>query len=138
MENAAKALTIAGGIFIALMILGALILMFNNLSSYQNQNDATTKQTQITDFNNEFTPYDKPDLTLMELKSIYNKIVSHNTRNPEERIINNIKDSNVYPQIEDDFKQLSEEDKQTAVFSCTKVEHASNGKINKMEFKRVK
>lgn len=136
MENAAKALTIAGGIFIALMILGALILMFNNLSSYQNQNDATTKQTQITDFNNEFTPYDKTDLTLMELKSIYNKIVSHNKRNPDELISTNIE--TIYSEIEIDFKQLNEEHKQTAVFSCTKVGYASNGKINCMEFKRVK
>ncbi len=136
MENAAKALTIAGGIFIALMILGALILMFNNLSSYQNQNDATTKQMQTTDFNNEFTPYDKPDLTLMELKSIYNKIASHNKRNPDEIINTNIKD--IYLDIEKDFKQLDEEQKQTAVFSCKGVGYASNGKINKMEFERVK
>ena len=47
MENATRALTMAGGILIALMILGALFLMFNNLSSYQNQNDTSTKSTQI-------------------------------------------------------------------------------------------
>ena len=73
MENATRALTMAGGILIALMILGALFLMFNNLSSYQNQNDTSTKSTQIAEFNNQFEPYNKDDLTLMELHSVYNK-----------------------------------------------------------------
>lgn len=121
MENATRALTIAGGIFIALMILGVLMLMFNNLSSYQNQNDATKKQSQIADFNNEFTPYDRQDLTLMDLKSIYNKIESHNVRNPDEKISTNI--GSIYINIGNDFKSLDEEDKQTAQFSCTKVEY---------------
>ena len=68
MENATRALVMAGGILIALMILGALLLMFNNLSSYQNSNDANTKSSQIAEFNNQFEPYNKKDLTLMELK----------------------------------------------------------------------
>ena len=89
MENATRALTMAGGILIALMILGALFLMFNNLSSYQNQNDTSTKSTQIAEFNNQFEPYNKDNLnnkdnlTLMELHSVYNKVNSNNTKNPE-------------------------------------------------------
>ena len=35
MENASKALIMAGGVMIALLIIGSLLLMFNNLSSYQ-------------------------------------------------------------------------------------------------------
>lgn len=86
MENATRALTMAGGILIALMILGALFLMFNNLSSYQNQNDTSTKSTQIAEFNNQFEPYNKDNLTLMELHSVYNKVNSNNTKNPEYKI----------------------------------------------------
>ncbi len=33
MENASKALIMAGSVLIALLIIGALILMFNNLSN---------------------------------------------------------------------------------------------------------
>ena len=34
MENASKALIMAGSILIGLMVIGALLLMFNSLSSY--------------------------------------------------------------------------------------------------------
>lgn len=36
MENASKALLIAASVLIALLIIGALTLMFNNLTRYQN------------------------------------------------------------------------------------------------------
>ena len=136
MENASKALLMAGGILIALMILGALILMFTNLSDYKNSQDSETKASQIAEFNNQFTPYDKHDLTLMELKTLYNKIESHNKKNPEEQIESNIKD--VYSNITNEFNRLPEEDKQNKVFKCTKVEYKNpGGKISKMEFEDV-
>ena len=90
MENASRALIMAAGILIALMILGALMLMFNNLSSYQDQNDMTKEQAQVVEFNNQYLAYEKDDLTLMEMKSLYNKIQSHNIKNPEEQITSNI------------------------------------------------
>ena len=114
MENATRALTMAGGILIALMILGALFLMFNNLSSYQNSNDASTKNSQIAEFNNQFEPYNKDNLTLMELKSVWNKIQSNNSKNPEYFIETNI--NSIYANIDYD----------------------SEGRINKMEFKKIK
>ena len=133
MENATRALVMAGGILIALMILGALLLMFNNLSSYQNSNDANTKSSQIAEFNNQFEPYNKKDLTLMELKSIYNKIESNNSKNPEYTINTNI--SSIYSNITSDFAKLPEEDKQTKSFKCTTVEYKNqDGRISKMEF----
>ena len=59
MENASKALIMAGGVLIALMILGALLLMFNNLSSYQNTNTQTTEEAQVIAFNNQFETYNR-------------------------------------------------------------------------------
>lgn len=135
MENATRALTMAGGILIALMILGALLLMFNNLSSYQNKNDSSMKDSQIAEFNNQFEPYNKNNLTLMELKSVWNKIQSNNSKNPEYFIETNIKEE-VYPTIDNNFSSLPEEDKQKSVFSCIKIEYDSKeGRINKMYFK---
>lgn len=136
MENATRALTMAGGILIALMILGALFLMFNNLSSYQNSNDASTKNSQIAEFNNQFEPYNKDNLTLMELKSVWNKIQSNNSKNPEYFIETNI--NTIYANIDKDFTSLPEEDKQKRVFGCTNIDYDSEGRINKMEFKKIK
>lgn len=137
MENATRALTIAGGILIALMILGALLLMFNNLSTYQNQKDTAAKTSQITEFNNQFMAYDKQDLTLMDLKSLYNKVISNNKKNPENPIETNVE--SVYPNITQEFKEISEEDKQNKVFKCKEIEYKNaEGKISKMLFEEVK
>ena len=65
MENASKALLMAGGILIALLILGALIMMFTSLQDYQNTNDAQTKNSQIAQFNNQFEPYNKDGKTII-------------------------------------------------------------------------
>ncbi len=137
MENATRALVMAGGILIALLIIGALMLTFNNLSSYQKSNNDSKKTSQIAEFNNQFEPYNKKDLTLMELKSIYNKIQSNNAKYPEYAITHNI--NNVYSLIDDEFKEIKEEDKQNRVFECTKIEYENEGgRISNMEFTKVK
>ena len=47
MENASRALVMAGSILIGLLVLGALILLFRNLSSYQNSEVQNTRQAQV-------------------------------------------------------------------------------------------
>ena len=59
MENATKALVMAGGILITILIIGALYLMFSNLAEYQNSKDDLNKASQIAEFNNQFEPYNK-------------------------------------------------------------------------------
>lgn len=80
MENASKALLIAGGVLIALMILGALLLMFNNLSAYQDYNDQTTKEAQIIKFNNQFDTYNRDNVRGSDLYSLLNKVIDYNRR----------------------------------------------------------
>lgn len=142
MENATRALTMAGGILIALMILGALFLMFNNLSSYQNQNDTSTKSTQIAEFNNQFEPYNKKDnLTLMELHSVYNKVNSNNTKNPEYKIEmiyefnSNHEDRNLKENFKSNFTAIEEAEKMNSTFSCINIENKGvDGRISKIVF----
>ena len=143
MENATRARTMAGGILIALMILGALFLMFNNLSSYQNQNDTSTKSTQIAEFNNQFEPYNKKDnLTLMELHSVYNKVNSNNTKNPEYKIEmiyefnSNHEDGNLKENFKSNFTAIEEAEKMNSTFSCINIENKGvDGRISKIVFK---
>ena len=67
MENASKALIIAGSVLIALMIIGALVLMFSNLTNYQNTNIDTTRTAQIAQFNSEYETYNRQDVRGSEL-----------------------------------------------------------------------
>lgn len=136
MENASKALIMAGGILIALLIIGLLVLMFTSLQDYRNSEEQSTKDTQVAKFNDQFEPYKKDDLTLMELKSVYNKIESNNKKYPEYEIKNNI--ASVYPDINKDFKSIPEEDKINGKFKCIKTEYKNiDGRISLMNFEKV-
>lgn len=80
MENASKALIMAGSVLIALLILGALLLMFNNLSSYQKVGERDTREAQVIEFNNQFTTYLRDDVRGSDMISLMNRIVDYNTR----------------------------------------------------------
>lgn len=83
MENASKALIMAGSVLIALMVVGALVLMFNNLSSYQKSTDENTKEVQIIEFNNQYETYNRPEIRGTELYSLLNKVIDYNRRKSE-------------------------------------------------------
>lgn len=74
MENASKALIMAGSVLIALMIIGALVLMFSNLTSYQETNKDVAKSAQIAEFNTQHETYNRNDLRGSELYSLLNKL----------------------------------------------------------------
>ena len=54
MENASKALIMAGSVLIALMIIGALILTFSNITAYQETNTRSTRSSQMAEFNSQY------------------------------------------------------------------------------------
>lgn len=80
MENASKALIMAGSVLIALMIIGALMLMFGNLTSYQETDTQGTRSAQIAEFNQQFETYDRNDVRGSDLYSLLNKVIDYNRR----------------------------------------------------------
>lgn len=156
MENAAKALLMAGGILIAMLVIGALVMMFIQLGDYQMSTAASEKQAQVAKFNNQFEPFNKEELSLMELKSVYNKIVSNNKRNPEYIIKSNIieeyeDEKNIYTKYtsptaewtrynaKDSMNTSQENVKMNSKFACTEIKYKNqDGRISEMNFKIVK
>lgn len=153
MENATRALVMAGGILIGILILGALMLMFNSIGAYQTNKNDSDKQTEIAQFNNQFEPYNKEDLTLMELKSVYNKILS-NRKNSEFKINSNLLDETkakdilnccdtdrdgntelIYNDFKNNFNKIIESQKIYRRFKCKSIEYAnSGGRISQIDF----
>lgn len=80
MDNASKALIMAGGVLIGLLIISALVLMFSNLSAYQDTNIESTRDSQIVEFNNKYESYNKQNLRGSELYSLLNMVVDYNRR----------------------------------------------------------
>lgn len=80
MENASKALVMAGSILIALLVLGALMLMFNQISHYHGSESDFEEVSQLSQFNDQFAQFARNDLAGTELISLVNKVVDYNKK----------------------------------------------------------
>ena len=72
MENATKALLMAGGVLIAVIVIVVLILTFKRTGSVSRGYSKTLDAEQITIFNSNFTKYQNQDLTIHEVVTICN------------------------------------------------------------------
>ena len=78
MENASKALRIAGAVLLGLMVTSLLLFAFNAWQKYQKKNLESIKNQQSTEFNGSFDVYNKKALRGSELVSLANKVNSTN------------------------------------------------------------
>ena len=84
MENASKALLMAGGILLGVLILSGLVLMWTKISELQASQSEITKEEQIMKFNQEFETYvSEEEITGVDLISLLNKIESYNKKKNE-------------------------------------------------------
>ncbi len=80
MENASKALLIAAGVLMLIIVLSALVLMMSNLTDYQEQSYKATADAQTTEFNNQYITYARDDVRGNDMVSLMNRIVDYNAR----------------------------------------------------------
>lgn len=78
MENASKALLIAGSILIGLIIMTMLILMFNRLANVKQEQEEIRKMEQLTAFNQQFEAYNKSVMYGTDIITLINKVVENN------------------------------------------------------------
>lgn len=95
MENASKALLIAGGILLALLTTSLLILVYNNMQSMQNAQAQKLETEQRIAFNKEYEAYNKSLLYGTDVITVVNKAINNNKKmelmNKDERFYINIK-----------------------------------------------
>lgn len=80
MENATKALEIAAGVLMSVLVLGLLIFAYNKLSGVKQTEQDTTEQSQAVNFNKQFEVYNKNGIYGSELLSLANLVNNYNTR----------------------------------------------------------
>lgn len=81
MENASKALLMAGGMLIALLVIGALVLMFNQIGDYEKGNQGVKKTSEIAEFNIDFIRYTEGNIKGVDIISLANKVINFNSKN---------------------------------------------------------
>ena len=72
MENASKALLMAAGILVGILILALMVTLFISSKQLSTTYDETRQSVAIQQFNVNFTEYIGQDLTIHQVITIYN------------------------------------------------------------------
>lgn len=78
MENASKALLIAGGILLALLTLSLITVLISNINSFQTAKDETEALKQLAKFNTQYEVFNKEKLHGTEVITAVNKVANNN------------------------------------------------------------
>ena len=125
MENASKALLIAGGVLIAILIVSVLVVTLNIVNSNQKTREKALATEQLAEFNQKYESYNKKALRGTDIITLKNMAKS-------ERNAVTVKVTNGTEEID-----VSIEKNKTAIFACTKVEY-NNGRISALTFQKIK
>lgn len=129
MENASKALLIAGGILIAIILISIFISMYNNMSSFQKNQEQKKEMDQLAAFNAEFEAFDKKVMYGTDVITLANKVQNNNKKNGEDSIVlylNNTKVNNGNELID------SDENFKTKMFKCTIINYNELGRVSQI------
>ena len=86
MDNAVKALIIAGAVLIAILLISVGIMVFNASSDPINQATNSSEQQAVRMFNEAFTGYLGTDISAQAAKSLITQIISSNAKNPDHKV----------------------------------------------------
>lgn len=89
MENASKALLIAGSVLIVILLIALGMRIFNAGSSATAEAGTTMKTTEVATFNNKFTPYIGNNKSVAQVKALANIIIANNATNSTTVSLNN-------------------------------------------------
>lgn len=79
MENASKALTMAAGVIIAVIVISLGIYIFNIFSQYSKEQTEELYSNQVMEFNAQFTKYETmEDITIYDIISLANYAHNYN------------------------------------------------------------
>lgn len=81
MENASKALLIAGGVLIALIIIGALVNTFSTVGEFEMSKLTQEEQEQLIAFNEQYTRYANQYVYGTEVITVINKTKNNLQKN---------------------------------------------------------
>ena len=84
MENATKALLIAGTVLISLLVITVGIFAFKQMSDYQKSKSDLINEKQIAKFNEGFTQYISNETKGIDIITLANKVIDFNSRKEEE------------------------------------------------------
>ena len=151
MENATKALLIAGGVLIGIIIMSLAVSLFSNMSNVSRQYYSEQDRREIAMFNNRFEKYANKDqmFTLFDMKTIFNLVDECKEKygiKVELKVKNgNISDSNIDNEIETAISDSKVEannnvtnSTRTYKYKFNSIEYDVNGYVKSLTFEKIK
>ena len=84
MENASRALVIAGGVLLSLIIIGVVMFAYRGITSFQKEKDISLSNEQVSKINEQIEKYTKKSVIYgSEVLSICNAIEDYSRKYPE-------------------------------------------------------
>ena len=153
MENATKALIIAGGMLIAMLIVGLLVFGYTQLRQYQQTAYDEESTRQLADFNERFEAYNRTTVRGYQMISLANLVYDTNSRytetdgyNPVTITVDGLSsedatDEDLVTYIQTYYDSMNSDQKNALkqlVFECTDVEYdPQNSRVLSMSFRRL-
>lgn len=136
MENASKALIIAGGILLAMMILALMVYLGTSITDMAESEDKRTLAEQTEEFNKSYLSYNKSRVYGTDVITVYNKAKDNNEKYKNnsnyrvEIIVLDESDRIISVENTQDFKM--------SIFTSEEPGYNNDtGRINKMTFKKI-
>ena len=146
MENASKALLIAGGVLIAIIILSMLLMVYSKIIEIKNAQEEEKELKQLVAFNSQFEAYNKKLMYGADVITLINKVFESNKKYPIEIWIkaydkdnpdkegkigriwkDNLEKRHINIGEKDEF-EINEKDR----YSCGNMEYGENGRVTKI------
>lgn len=146
MENASKALVMAGGVLIGIMILSLAVYLFIDFGSTSAEINAQNAQKQITEFNSKFTSYeDKEGITIYDVITVVGYAQENNKyyEDSEEYKITVLLDNTPIQDIKEENKNLRIKNDQYSMignppklptYKCKVTDYHKNGRVKIITF----
>ena len=124
MENAAKALLIAGGILIAIILISMFLMMYTRMTSIKKTQEEKKEMEQLAAFNAQYEAFDKKLMYGVDVRTLVNKAEENNRNNPSETI-------NVIFEPGTEFENTDDFNKNR--YKCTSIKYsATTGKVSEI------
>ena len=130
MENASKALIIAGEILMGIILLTIFAYMFSNMGKVSEQYSETIENHNLEEFNTKFSVYLNKELNIQDIITIHNLIEDINTSSTQKIRMTNLGID--YSKKNELISNYSEKK-----FTC-KLEYENNGKVSNVTITELK
>lgn len=135
MENASKALIMAGGVLIGILVLSLAVYLFANFGATAANIHSQIEEQQVVEFNAQFTKY-------QQNATIYDIITLNNLAKQNNENYDNDSDYTITIKIgsyslsgsEKDLIEENTDNGNLTYFKCQEINYHTNGRVKSMNF----